>query len=125
MAVSGSRAITQDNHLHMSLRNDPFQPINVILRIPIGLGLGRNGEPSMNKTEAETVLRAVSGGLVDKEQHRPLKLASGSVAMAVPEDVGSHGHRQRSRSRRVGRRRRSAVGRRAEGVCPLKQRRNS
>jgi hypothetical protein len=91
LVVSSNRGITQDNHLHMSLRDDPFQPINIILRIPISLRLRSNVKPSMNKTEAETVLWAVSGGLVDKEQHRPLNLASGFVAIAVTEDVGSHG----------------------------------
>ena len=48
-------------------------------------------KPLMDKTEAEPILRAVSGGLVDEKQERFLKSARHVVAKAVPKDIGSHG----------------------------------
>src|SRR5690348_16859233 len=47
---------TQNNHLHVSFRDKCLQPINIILRVPLNLGLGRNVEASMDKTKAEPVL---------------------------------------------------------------------
>jgi hypothetical protein len=92
--VSGVLAVPstpENNHFHVPLWNERFHPINIILQFPVKFRVRPNIKASMDNTKTETVLWAMPGRLVNKEQHRLLKLASGVVTSAVPEYVGSDG----------------------------------
>lgn len=85
--------MTQDENLHVSPRDELFQPIDIVIWTPFGLAFKRDMKTLMNKTEAKSVLWAVSSGLINEKEHRFLKLAGNFVAVAMPENVRSHSAR--------------------------------